>query len=430
MNRLSARILALAALVLLPSAAQAQKEPPHTKETKAAERSIALAMTRTDAAQRRQFMEQALPPLQEAMQKDPDNARVWVMLGSVYAGTGNLAAADSAFRRAQELHPGYAQQIDTDRHTAWEVAFNDAVALINEQKTDEGIVALENAERIYAHRPEAKYYLGLFYMQKERVADAERAFAAAAEAVNGPLRARLPAAAAQDWDKIALNAKIRMSNLTAFRGGQLYDKRQYDSAAVMFVRARQLSPHSRDHIFNHLQSVYARALDIDKERANKKSAALDQRARELYTTVLSLTDTLRVMDPRNEDIFFFSSRAHKVMSDLNADATAKTKHANALRSINTEYEQLPFVVSDIQIVEADTMATVAGVVRNKLLKPGATGTLVFELIGFDGKPIGSAPITFTAPSTPVAANQPAPKTEFKVLIPMPAPLASWRYRVQ
>lgn len=430
MNRLSARILALATLFLLPSAAFAQKEPPHTKETKAAERSIGLAMTRTDAAQRRQFMEQALPPLREAMQKDPNNARVWLMLGSVYAGTGDLAAADSAFLRAQQLHPSYADQIETERHAAWEIAFNDAVALINAQKIDEGIVALENAERIYEHRPEGKYYLGLFYMQKERVDNAERALKATIDAANGPLRARLPAPVAQEWEKMAVNARIRLSNLTAFRAGQLYDKQQYDSAAVMFLRARQLSPHSRDHIFNQLQSIYARALDVDKERAGKKVPAQDQRARELYTTVLGLTDTLRTMDPRNEDIFFFSSRAHKVLSDLNTDAAAKTRHVNALRAINTEYEQLPFTISDVQIVEADTVATVSGVVRNKLLKPGATGTFVFELIGFDGKMIGSAPITFTAPSTPVTTNQPAPKVEFKATIPMPVPLASWRYRIQ
>jgi tetratricopeptide (TPR) repeat protein len=427
MNRLSARALALVALTLVPSAAFAQKEPPHTKETKTAERFIGLAMTRTDAAQRRQFLEQALPALQEARTKNPENGRVWFMLGSVQASMGNLPAADSAFDRAESMYAGYAEAIEAERHAAWEIAFNEAVGLINAQKADDGIVALEKAELIYSNRPEAKYYLGLFYMQKQQVADAERALVSAIASVNGPLRPRLQVAAVEEWDKLALNSKIRLSNLMAFRGGELYDKQQYDSAAVVFANARKLSPHSRDHLFNQLQSVYARALDLDKERAAAKSPALDARARELYTSVIELTDSLRIVDPRNEDIFFFSSRAHKVLSDLNSDAAMKTKHLNSLRTVNTEYEQLPFVVADVQIAEADTTATVSGVIRNKLLKPGATGTLTFELIGFDGKPIGSAPVTFTVPAAPAAGKE-APKIDFKAVVPMGAPLASWRYR--
>jgi tetratricopeptide (TPR) repeat protein len=428
MNRLAARTFALVALLALPTAAFAQKEPPHTKETKSAEKFIGLAMTRSDVAQRRQFLEQALPPLQEAIQKDPDNGRVWFMAGSVYAGMGRYAAADSAFDKAQQLYPGYGEAIVTERHAAWETAFNDAVTLINAQKTDEGIAALENAERIFDDRPEAKYYLGLFYVQKQKIAEAERAFNSAIVAVNGPVRAKLQPAAAEEWDKIALNSKIRLSNLEAFRGADLYEKQKYDSAAVVFARARQLSPYSRDHLFNQLQSVYARVLDLDKERANTKSAALNGRAVALYSSVLALTDSLRTVDPRNEDIFFFSSRAHKVLSESASDEATKSKHLNALRAVNTEYEQLPFVVQEVQIAEADTAATVSGVIRNKLLKSGATGTIQFELVGIDGKTVGSAPITFTVPANAAAGTQEPAKITFSVAIPTNAPIASWRYR--
>jgi tetratricopeptide (TPR) repeat protein len=430
MKRPNARSLALVALLALPSVALAQKEPPHTKETKNAEKFIGLAMTRSDAAQKRQFLEQALPPLREAMQKNPDNARVWYMAGSVFAGIGNYPAADSAFDKAQELHPAYAETISQERHVAWETAFTDAVGLINAQKTDEGIVALENAELMFGDRPEAKYYLGLFYLQKEQVEKAERAFNAAIAAVNGPVRAKLQPAGVADWDKLALNARIRLSNLEAFRGAALYEKQQYDSAAAVFARARSMSPQSRDHLFNQLQSVYARVLELDKERAAAKNTSLNARTIQLYNHVIALTDTLRQVDPRNEDIYFFSSRAHKVLGDLVTDAAAKTRHMNALRAVNTEYEQLPFVVQDIQIAEADTAAIVSGFIRNKTLKAAGTGSLVFELIGFDGKPIGSAPITFTVPANAAAGVQDPQRIKFEVTVPTSAPIASWRYRVQ
>jgi tetratricopeptide (TPR) repeat protein len=427
MKRLSARLSALVLVLLLPAAASAQKEPPHTKETKNAEKFIGLAMTRQDPAQRKQFLEQALPSVREGIQKNPENARVWVLAGSVYAGLGQLAAADSAFDRAVELHPGYTEQVTVERHAAWETAFNNAVALINAQKTDEGMVALENAELIFPERPEAKFYLGLFYSQKQELDKAQRALEGSIAAVQGPLRAKLQPAAMEEWDRLAVNARIKLSNIMALRGAELYDKQQFDSAAVTFARARELSKASRDHLFNQLQSVYARALDMDKERAGKKSATLDAPARTLYSTIITLTDDLRTYDPRNEDIFFFSSRAHKVLSELTTDAAVKGKHLDALRNINTEYEALTFLVGDVQISEADTTATVSGNIYIKTMKPGATGSLTFELLGFDGAPIGSAPINFTAPTAAPKAGEPV-KVPFKVTIVMKAPLAGWRYK--
>jgi Tfp pilus assembly protein PilF len=422
------RFLALLILLLLPSAVMAQKEPPHTKETKSAEKFIGLALTRQDPAQKRQFLQQAVPPLQEAMQKDPNNARVWLMAGSVYSGLDQFAAADSAFDRALQLHAPYAEQIENDRHAAWESAFNTAVQLINAQKTQEGITALENAELLYPHRPEAKYYLGLFYTQKDQLANAERALRASIAAVNGPVRAKLPAAATDEWDRLAVLGKIKLSNVLAFQGAALYDKQQYDSAAALFASARQLNTVSRDHLFNQLQSAYARALDLDKERTAAKSPALDQRARTLYSTIISLTDSLRAFDPLNEDIYFFSSRAQKVLSDLTADAPGKTRHTNALRAINTEYEGLAFVISDVQIAEGDSTATVKGNVRNKTLKAGATGNLTFELMDYDGKVMGSAPITFSVPASAAAGVKEPTPIPFTAIIPMKSALAGWRYK--
>ena len=427
MKRLAARLSALAIVLMLPSAGFAQKEPPHTKETKNAEKFIGLAMTRQDPAQRKQFLEQALPSVREGMQKNPENARVWVLAGSVFAGLGDLAAADSSFDKAVELHPGYAEQVAVERHSAWEAAFNNAVSLINAQQTDQGIVALENAELIFPERPEAKFYLGLFYSQKQQLDKAQKALEGAIAAVQGPLRAKLQPAAMEEWDRMATNARIKLSNIMALRGAELYDQQKFNEAAAAFAQAREVSKASRDHLFNQLQSVYARALDLDKERADKKSPAQDAEARTLYTNILTLTDALRGFDPRNEDIFFFSSRAHKVLSELTTDAATKNRHLDALRAINTEYEQTAYLVSDVQIAEADTAATVSGNVYIKTLKTGATGSFTFELLGFDGAPIGSAPVNFTVPTIPANSKEPV-KVPFSVTIPLKAPLAGWRYK--
>jgi hypothetical protein len=116
-----------------------------------------------------------------------------------------------------------------------------------------------------------------------------------------------------------------------------------------------------------------------------------------------------------------------VLSELAADAAAKNKHLESLRGINSEYEQVTYLVSDVQIAEADTTATVTGSIFVKTLKPGATGNFTFELLGFDGAPIGAAPVNFTVPAGAAKPNEPV-KVPFTVTVPMKSPLAGWRYK--
>jgi hypothetical protein len=61
------------------------------------------------------------------------------------------------------------------------------------------------------------------------------------------------------------------------------------------------------------------------------------------------------------------------------------------------------------------------------MKPGTTGSFTFELLGFDGTSIGSAPVNFTVPASAANAKEPV-KVAFNVTVPMKAPLAGWRYK--
>ena len=425
MIRSTARLLALFALLALPAAAQAQGEPPHTKETKAAEKSLGLALLQQDAKAKRPFLMQALEPLRVALQKNSENGRAWMMLGTVHAGLGDLAAADSAFDRAVQLHPGYAEQIDQERHVAWEGAYLQAVELINAQKPDEGMAALRRAEVIYDQRPEAKFYLGLFHLQREEVDQAAVSLNAALAAVDGPLVAKLSEPAKAEWVRMGRAARLKLANIESYRASKMYDRQQFDSAAATFRKARSINPISPDPLLSELHSVHARALDVDKERAKTKSPALNAQAQQLNASMLTLADTLKAFDPGNLDILFFSSRAHKVLSDLATDPAVKARHLDELRRINVEYEKTAFGVGEIRIAEEDSTATITTIVQNKSLKAGATGTLKFELLDYSGNVMGSAPATFTVPATDAATA----KIEVKAVVPITGPVAGWRYRI-
>jgi tetratricopeptide (TPR) repeat protein len=102
------------------------------------------------------------------MAKNPENAKVWFMVGQVYVGLGNFLGADSAFKKAEQLYPGYAEDISGEREVAWVEAFNAGLAQMDKKNTDEAIKQLELAELMYPHRPEGKMNLGALTLRKTK----------------------------------------------------------------------------------------------------------------------------------------------------------------------------------------------------------------------------------------------------------------------
>src|SRR5690606_14663356 len=96
--------------LLAPSMASAQKKPGTNMHTRSAEVYLESARKEQVVADKAKFYQQALDVTLEGVQKEPDNARIWLRMGEAQAGLGRLAAADSAFDRAEELYPPYTEE--------------------------------------------------------------------------------------------------------------------------------------------------------------------------------------------------------------------------------------------------------------------------------------------------------------------------------
>src|SRR5262245_34577716 len=217
MIRLTGRALALVALAALPTAALAQKEPPDTKQTKEANKFIGLAMMRQKPEEKKPQFEQALVHLKEGMAKDPGNAKVWLLAGQVYTGLGDFMGADSAFKKAETLHPPYSEEISGEREVAWVEAFNAGIASMDAKATDDAIKKLELAELMYPHRPEAKMNLGALYASKNETDKAVAIFEKAIESINGPLKDKLKPEDAVNWKRYAEMARINIAQILGSR---------------------------------------------------------------------------------------------------------------------------------------------------------------------------------------------------------------------
>ena len=151
MHRAVACALAFAAIVTAAPAARAQ-EPPRTKEVKEAEKFITTALITKDSAERISRYQRALNPLQIAMTKDPNNARVWLTVGQVYAALHDLPHADSALKKAEALYPAFKPDVTNLRIGGWGEVFNTGVGLsmgniLGSFNLDLAITALEKQGR-------------------------------------------------------------------------------------------------------------------------------------------------------------------------------------------------------------------------------------------------------------------------------------------
>ena len=154
-------------------------------------------------------------------------------------------AADTLFDKAVELFPGYLDDIELARESAWIDAFNahiapsDSVDVILAGRGDptglREVVAerLESAELIYGgKRPEALINLGATYVELGRPDDAIDAFAAALEVIRGPrVQAML-----QTADSTRALAWLEREMVVTFNRAQLLTQAErYEEAAAEYA---------------------------------------------------------------------------------------------------------------------------------------------------------------------------------------------------
>jgi tetratricopeptide (TPR) repeat protein len=247
MNRFGSIILALAAAALLvPIAAEAQQDSRYTRD---ANRYLALALTRQDEAQRRQMYEQAMGPLREGLQREPDNAQLYLLLGQAETGLGNYAEAAAAFRRAVELHPPYEEEVDEQREESWATAAQRGIDHIGEGQYEEALRHFEGADLFSQSRPEAVYYLGNLYLHFQRWDDSHAAYTRAIQIIdNAP--ADTPEELRESWVELRSTAREHLGLVITQRGAMAFEAEDYVTALESFQESVDVAPHSRDNWLN------------------------------------------------------------------------------------------------------------------------------------------------------------------------------------
>ncbi|HUP90422.1 MAG TPA: hypothetical protein VM100_13780 [Longimicrobiales bacterium] len=421
-------VIALATVLLVAGRAHAQ-EPQTPKELKDAQRFIASAMLAKDTTEKRSRLERALNPLQQALAKYPDNARVWLEAGEVYAKLHDYVHADSAFDKAEKMYPGYAQEIMQQRLTGWGDAFEIGISAMNANDLDTAMKYYQLAELMYGDRPETKLNIAVVYSSKNDRANAISFFRSTVASAEGPLREKLGPDEQAAWKRYAETARIALADIVGREGIEAYNDKKFDLAMVKFREALSINPQSRDHAYNLVQSIHARANELaqswDALRSAKKTAEADAAAQQLaklYTEIEPVIETTRQKDPNSADMFVLLMRSYQVRGDLTKDAAQKAALNKRVNELLKVYEEIPVEIGSIAVPMAGGDITVKGALTNLKMTAGAPVKIHFTLLGYDGSVIGEGDTSVNAPA--VKASAP-----FEITMKASKDIAGWKYTV-
>jgi tetratricopeptide (TPR) repeat protein len=470
--------------VILPGPASAQKKPGNNKDTRSAEVYLDGASKEQVLVDKQKFFKQALEATLRGAQTDPDNARVWLLMGRAQVGLNNLAAADSAFDKAEQLYPPYKTETEPYRTNAWVGLYNQGIAALQAGNNADAISLMEQANSVYQGRPEALTTLAQLYQQQGELPKAEQAFRGALTILRGEARKGLNAEQEAKWTANEQESVLRLAGLLAetnraeeaislyqeflqrhpdnvmakanlgvvmMRAGKaaeaaplfnelldrpdlegpalfnigvgLFRANQYTQASRAFERALKESPYSFDALYNLSQSILAGTAEAEKLKAGKTGAeltAINDQLLKDYTRMGELAEQLLQLHPANNQAIMMLAHSQRLRGELISDQAKANEWKQAVLKTLEQHEAWPFEVEGIQVIPSGTKANILGNIKNLKATQGSPLKIRFILLDQAGVSVSEQEISVTAPATGEIER-------FTADMPSPEGAVAWKY---
>lgn len=426
MKRIAGLTLALLlTLALVPQMAQAQT-PRANEFTREAENRMAMAMIRSDAAEKARLYQEALDAALEGLRADPTHALLWQMAGDAHVGVGNFTEALDAYRKAVEFYPEYESEVAEKREAAWVEAFNAGVAHLQANEFEAAAEDMAAAHGFYKGRPEAMFYLGGVHAQLGNLEDAGRYYRELLTFLDSPAaRTTLEEEPEKqaEWDEFRATAENTLTQLQAADAVAAYQSGDYDAAVAGFRQQLQANPYDRDMRFMVFTGLYEKARgmlpQLQDATPEEQASQLDP----LFADIVAEGERLLRMDPANSAVLQILAQVRTARSRYQATEEAQAALRNEALAILTQREELPVFLDQVGVTQTSaSSADVQGGVIGNTAQAGSTVRIRMTLLGEGGTEVGAKVLEVTAP----APNDPIGFTD---TIPVSGPVVGWKYEI-
>lgn len=489
----SGLLLALAAAVVTGCATAGTGEPGEAGQRPrddAATREAGVHLAQAslqegDAA--REAYGQALAAALNAIERDPENPRAYLLAGQAAVGTEQWVQADTMFDRAQALYPRFEEQIAAEREEAWVRAYNLGAEALSANDEAAALEYFQGADILFDGRPEARLALGMLHAGRGDTEAAIAAYRGALDILMQPVPEAYPEEEIEGWERDRRAAAFNLANLQAQAG-------QFDEAAevlagyladagdtlepevrmqAMTARAAFLTQAGRteeaDRLYAELREQgdlgadqffqigigqfnageyeeaaesFAQAVELNPHSRDAYlnlvqslySAALEleeqeetpernQRLRAMYEELIDAAEHVQEFDPLNRNLLSFTLRAYRAMADVSPSAEAE-RLTQMSQQVFRDYQAMEYEVSDVTMAqEGGDRARIQGVLMNLSGTPGDQVQLRFTMLGQGGSVLDTATATVTVPAVEETA-------QFSTTVDLSGgDLAGWRYEL-
>ena len=415
----------VAGMIAEASGADEGVPPSQTDNTDQARELIESAEEADSPAAAEPLYTQALAAAEAEIAANPRNPLGHRLAALASMGLGNYQEAGAYFDRAGELYPLYEFQDAQLREQTWIDLYNEAMPLISEEEYEAAVVYLDDANAIFASRPEAFITAAQIYAQLRQHDRALENLDAAEAIIEGASEEDLDAETLASWREQA-------AELPLLRAQVLSDAGRFEEASAVFREILAENPGDIQMAMNlaatQMQTgdeagameIYGRLLNDpavgptdlyrigigfyqgeDYERAadafgqaaeaNRMDRdALEMWARSLqidsvYAAVPDVAERWIELDPNSQNALLIYAQSANQIGD-----------SQMAGELVQRIEALDVTVDELQMRRYPSGgAQVTGTVSNQDLSAGTSVTLTFTFYSIDGAQLGTVDHTMS-----------------------------------
>jgi tetratricopeptide (TPR) repeat protein len=381
--------------------------------------------------------------------KQDKNPAAWYYLGRIYLQQGDIAAADSAFTKAEELSPGCKEDISKVRYTGWVPLVNAGIDFSKQEKNDSALALYRQANTIYRDKPVAYLNAGVIYANAGQADSAAAAFQQASEIAERTNAVEDRNVATRNWGALLQRSGKHGEAIPVLEKYVGWVPTDAEVKRALAGSYRAVGQTEKAQAIEKEVGVAPAAPSGAGASAGQMNAAITLYNEKKYAEAAAAFEQVLANEPYHRDALYGVSNAYVgIKSPKLADAAGRLL---AIEPLNDEVVGL--LATGQRLAKKETLANKSAMKRLSMpitvkvsqFAPTPTGATITgsvtgrEAENLQGKPVAATPITivfeFLDPKGAVLANQEVQVPAVKVGESHPieakaegAGITAWRYK--